>query len=66
VKPIAKGHARTNRDDDISYFVAYYKKPEFYGTKFKQFKQLEHHDKFILALLVDIKKREQVKSYIKN
>ena len=61
LKPIAKGHARTNRDDDISYFVACYKKSEFYGTMFKQFMQVEHRDAIILGLLANIQTREQLR-----
>ena len=59
-------NVRTNRDEDMNYFAAYYAKSEFDGTMFKQFKQLEHHDAIILGLLRDAQKREKLRCYIKN
>ena len=50
---IANINARANRGEDMNYFAAYYKQPEFDGIMFKQFKQLEHHDTIILALLAN-------------
>ena len=56
----------TDLNDDLAYFKAYYKKTEFGGIMFKQFKQMKHRDKRILALLANLGKRKHLRRYINN
>ena len=56
----------TDLNDDLAYFKAYYKKTEFGGIMFKQFKQMKHRDKRILGLLANLRKRKHLRRYIYN
>jgi hypothetical protein len=64
IAKVAKEHKRANRDDDMDFFVVYYKE-KFLGVKFKDFKQKDHPNR-IKALLLDKIKAHKVCQFIKD
>jgi hypothetical protein len=56
---------RSNRDEDMNYFAAYYKKA-FAGVNFVDFKKYGHEDSMINELMEDASKVKRVRRFVSN